>query len=90
MIEYTEQVVEKTERIATFYCDRCKTFLGKSVELEDGYFYPFGTYRKNFYFEKIKKSISIDLTLCEDCAALTETKIADAIKEIILYEGEKE
>lgn len=90
MIEYTEQVVEKTERVATFYCDRCKTFLGKSVELEDGYFYPHGTYSQNFYFEKLKKSISINLTLCKDCAALIETKIADAIKEIALCEGEKE
>ena len=72
--------MEKTTTISReiivhkIYCDECNEFLGESEENDDGWYEPFGEYKRDFYIP-IYGWYKINKTLCTPCRVKKDKEI---------------
>ena len=70
--------IQITRKEHEFYCDNCNEFLGKSTELDDGYYTQYGEFELKVYTNKwhyYKKC------LCKNCQKLTTKKFENMLSQ---------
>lgn len=80
----TTETVEK--KVHKFFCDECGTFLGESVEHDDGYFEKFGVVpRGNMSQDDHVLGIHVKLMqdcLCDNCLEKKKNDVRDALVKL--------
>jgi hypothetical protein len=78
MEKTSEKTITTVEIHHSFFCDKCKTLIGESIEYDDGYYEELGRYERSFVNSN-KGCYGLHLNLCDKCKEKMDNEIEQAL-----------
>ena len=72
--------VEKEDIKHKFYCDMCDSFLGESIEFDDGYYEKYGDIEHKIFIHR--NHYILKMNLCEKCYQKKMNEICESLEKV--------